>query len=130
MMLALVLLLEFLLALSVMTARARIRLAADDRLAIEGALVAASAVAETRVAEQGVLAGLADGDRLALGWTVRPDGWRWRADLVREGVLVRLEVVAERRAPAGPLLAARRLTLLLHHAPSDTVRVLTHRARR
>ena len=129
MMLVLVLLLEGLGALAVIATIARVRLAGDDRLAVEGWLVAASALAEVRVSRQTDLAGLADGQRLAYGWTVRSDGWRWRADLVREGALVRLVATAERRDAGDALRAGRRLTLLLYHSPSDTVQVLAHRAR-
>ncbi len=129
MMLVLLLLLQGLGALAVIATIARIRLAGDDRLASEGWLVAASALAEVRVSHQGDFAALADGQRLAYDWTVRADGWRWRADLVRTGALVRLVATAERRGPGGALRASRRVTLLLSRTPSDTVRVLDHRAR-
>jgi len=129
MVLALVLVLEGLCALAAMATLARVRLAGDDRLAVEGWLVAASALAEERVARQGDLRELADGQRLASGWTSRADGWRWRTDLVRTGALVQLVVTAERRNDLGELRAGRRFTLLLHHLPSDTVQVLAHRAR-
>lgn len=130
MMLVLLLLLQGLCALAVIATIARVRLAGDDRLATEGWLVAASALAEVRVSRQGDIGGLADGQRLAYDWTVRSDGWRWRADVVRAGALVRLVATAERRDPWGALRAGRRLTLLLHRTRSDTVQVLEHRARR
>lgn len=129
MVLVLVLLLEGLGALAAMATLARVRLAGDDRLAAEGWLVTASALAEVREAHQGDLQALADGHRLAYDWTMRADGWRWRADLIREGELVRLLATAERRGAGGELRASRRLTLLFGHLPSDTVLVLAHRAR-
>lgn len=129
MMLALLLLLQGLCALAVIATVARVRLAGDERLATEGWLVAASALAEVRVSRQAEIGGLADGQRLAWDWTVRSDGWRWRADVVRTGALVRLVATAERRDPGGALRASRRLTLLLSRTPSDTVQVLDHRAR-
>ena len=130
MMLALLLLLQGLGALAVIATITRVRLAGDERLATEGWLVAASALAEVRISRRAEIGGLADGQRLAVDWTLRPDGWRWRADMVRTGVLIRLVATAERRGPGGALRAGRRLTLLLSRTPSDTVRVLEHRARR
>jgi hypothetical protein len=129
MMLALVVLLEGLCALSAIAVLARVRLAGDERRAVEGWLVAASALAESRMIHQAEMSAMADGERVALDWVVRSDGWRWRADLLREGGLVRLEVLAERRDADNTLRASRRSTLLLNHIPSDTVRVLAHRPR-
>jgi hypothetical protein len=129
MVLALVLLLEGLCALAAIATLSRVRLAGDDRLAVEGWLVGASALADARVTHHAELGGLADGERLSLGWTGRTDGWQWRADMARTGALVELAVTVERRNGQGELRAARRFTLLLHHLPSDTVQVLAHRAR-
>lgn len=126
--LLLVLLVEGLGTLAAVAMLARIRLARDDRWATEGWLVARSALAEARVTQQAALDAQGDEDSLALGWVTRADGWRWRADALREGALVRLVVVVERWSVGGELLASRRVTLLLHHPPSDTVRVLAHRA--
>jgi hypothetical protein len=120
MMLVLLLLLQGLGALAVIAAMARVRLAGDDRLATEGWLVAASALAEVRVSHPGDLAAVADGQQLSYDWTIRADGWRW---------LVRLMATAERRDPEGTLRASHRMTLLLHHPTTDTVQVLAHRAR-
>ncbi len=129
MVLALVILLEGFCALAAMATLARVRLASDDRIATEGWLVAASALAEARARHEVALRGLADGERIITGWTVRADNWRWRADLMRTGALVHLVVTVERREAAGELRAGRRFTLLLHHPPTDTVQVLAHRAR-
>ena len=129
MVLVLVLLLEGFGALAAMATMAKVRLVGDDRLAVEGWLVASSAIAEVRGMHDGDLHGLADGRRLTYDWIARSDGWRWRADLVRSGELVRLVVTVERRGAGGELRASRRLTLLLEHLPSDTVQVLAHRAR-
>jgi hypothetical protein len=129
MVLVLVLLLEGLCALAAISTLARVRLASDERLEVEGWLVAASALAEARVTHEADLRALIDGQRLAFGWTVGGNGWRWRADVTRTGALVRLVVTAEQRGAGGGLRAGRRFTLLLHRSPSDTVQVLAHRAR-
>jgi hypothetical protein len=129
MVLALVVLLEGLCALAAIATMARVRLAGDERRGVESWLVSASALAETRVAQDSLIAAMADGERVPFGWTVRPDGWRWRADLVRDGLLYRLEVLTEQRDADSLLRASRRRTLLLSRLPSDTVRVLAHRAR-
>jgi hypothetical protein len=129
MVVVLVLLLEGLCALAAVATLTRVRLASDNRLAVEGWLVAASALAEARVTHTADLRGLADGEQLAFGWRVRADGWRWRTDLIRAGSLIQLVVTVERRTAAGELRAGRRFTLLLQHSPSDTVQVLAHRAR-
>jgi hypothetical protein len=129
MMLLLVLLLEGLCALAAVATLARARLAGDDRRAVESWLVTASALAELRVGRADSLAAMPDGARVAFGWTLRADGWRWRADLARDGTLIRLEVMTELRNADSSLRASRRGTLLLSHSPSDTVRVLAHRAR-
>lgn len=129
MVVVLVLLLEGLCAVAAVATLTRVRLASDDRLAVEGWLVAASAVAEARVTHEAALRGLADGQQLAFGWTLRADGWRSRTDLNRAGALIQLVVTVERRTAEGEIRAGRRFTLLLQHSPSDTVQVLAHRAR-
>ncbi len=128
-MLVLLLLVEGLATLGAVVTVTRIRLSGDARRSIESWLVAASAVAEARVGQAGALDSMTDGERLPLGMGLRLDGWGWSAEAAREGALVRLEVRVERRDAGGLLQAARRMTLLLDHPPSDTVRVLAHRAR-
>lgn len=127
--LVLLLLVEGLAILAAIGVRAELRLLGDDRLATEGWLVAATALAESRLTRHDALVALPDGAAVVWGWTARGDGWRWRAEARREGELVRLLVRVERRDAAGGLLAIRRATLLFDRPASDTLRVLAHRAR-
>jgi 4-hydroxy-3-methylbut-2-en-1-yl diphosphate synthase IspG/GcpE len=107
----------------------RVRLVADARWRVEGALVASSALATVRVAHRPELEALGDGATLAIPSVVRSDGWSWSSTAVRTGSLLRVGVTATRHASDGTVYAAHAASLLLVHDPADTVRVLASRAR-
>ena len=107
----------------------RVRLVSDARWRIEGALIASSALAQTRLAHRADLDTLADGAALTFPTVARPDGWSWYAGAARRGAVIRITVVATRRATDGNAFAAHRTSLLLTRDPADTVRVLAQRAR-
>ena len=71
----------------------RVRLLADARWRTEGSLVAASALAATRIAQDSALAGIADGALLNFPTVVRPDGWQWTASAARSGAVIRIAVL-------------------------------------
>lgn len=107
----------------------RVRLTSDARWSIEGQLVAASALAATRISHRSDLDSLPDGATLILPTTARSDGWSWHAEVSRAGALIRITALARYRASDGNLFAARRASLMLARDPADTVRVLAQRAR-
>ena len=115
--------------LALHSAMIRGRLVADARWRVEGAVIAASALATTRVGHAADLEALSDGATLTLPVVRRPDQWSWIATAVRRGALIQLVVVATRNAADGTSYAARRTSLLLVHDAADTVRVLVSGAR-
>ncbi|HEY3933612.1 MAG TPA: hypothetical protein VGL65_03260 [Gemmatimonadales bacterium] len=108
---------------------ARIRLAADNRWATEAELVVDGALASTRVAQSDDLAALLDGASISFPAVTRGDGWWYRVQGSRSGVLVTLQGLAERRAANGSLIATRRASLMLVRRGADTLRVLGSRPR-
>ncbi len=129
MVLAAMALLGSLTLLALHAALIRVRLAADARWRIEGALVASTALAATRIGNRAELDTLADGTTMVLPTIARPDGWSWHAEVGRAGPLIRIVVFAQMRASDGGSWAARRASLMLARDPADTVRVLGSRAR-
>jgi hypothetical protein len=105
------------------------RLVADERGRIEGQLVVSTALAIARNVHRVDLDTLGDGG--VIGWPAesRPDGWSWQAQAVRNGRLIRLIAVAERRSSDGGVFAERHASLLLARDSADTVRVLGRRSR-
>ena len=129
MVLVLAVLVESLTLVALAAAMIRVRLVADERWRVEGQLVAASGLAESRVTRRADLDSLADGAALSWPAVERPDGWTWRAGAVRTGAVIRLTVAAERRSAAGVVIAAHGASLLLARTAADTVRVLARRPR-
>lgn len=127
--LAAMVLLQGISALLLAAVTARLRLAADQRLALEGGMAVTATLAEARVTDAVALASLADGDGWSGPWRDRGGGWRGRVVAVRRGVLLRLDGRAERRDGAGGLRGAARATLLLRRGDADTVRMVGHRPR-
>jgi Tfp pilus assembly protein PilV len=107
----------------------RVRLTSDTRWRVEGQLVAASALAATRIAHRADLDTLADGATATFATITRPDRWSWHAEASRAGALIRMTAFARYRASDGSIYAARRISLMLARDPADTVRVLAQRAR-
>ncbi|MES2124010.1 MAG: hypothetical protein V4503_04900, partial [Gemmatimonadota bacterium] len=101
----------------------------DNRIAIEGDLLVASALASARVGADSQLAALADSGRLDLPDLPLAHGWLAQRWAVRQGALIRLTVRATLRASDGTLLGARRQTLLIGRVAADTVRVSGYRPR-
>lgn len=127
--LAAILLLESLAAVALRAAVARLRLAGDNRIALEGDLLAASALASARIGADSQLAALPDGGRFDLPAGALSHGWQAERWAVRQGDLIRLAVVVTLRASDGTLLGARRRTLLIGRVAADTVRVSGYRPR-
>jgi hypothetical protein len=126
-----VVLLEGLAAAGLVTAAARLRMAADHRLGIEAELAAHSALALTRVSQGAALAGIPPG-------TVARDlpapalpGWEVTMQVDREGgdTPVRLTAEVRRASAGGAPHAVRRATLLLWAVAADTAIVLLSRER-
>lgn len=100
-----------------------------NRVATEGVLLTASALAELRVGHGPELSSIADGAEEGLGCSLGPGGWEWCGRLGRRGSLLTLAVRADLHGPDGTLIGARSATLLLARFPSDTVRVLVSHPR-
>jgi hypothetical protein len=107
----------------------RTRLVGDGRRAVEGIVVASTALAAVRVGHQRDLDTLSDGATFDLPPALRPDGWSWSAHAVRVGVMLRLNVAVRFRASDGSTHASHAASLLLTRNPADTVRVLARWAR-
>jgi hypothetical protein len=121
----LVLLVDGAIAVALLAAAAEARLVADERWAIEGELVAKTALAQSRV-HFATGAALPESVPQVISGT-RPDGWDWSVEAVRHGDLVRLTAVAERHRADGLAVAGSRRTLLLRRLSSDTLqRLSTH----
>ncbi len=98
------------------------------RLAIEGELVAGTALAETRMASDSLLRQLPDGIAMALP-DVQRGPWRVSLSALRRDSLIALTAAAELRTPADSLVGATTRTLVLSLGASDTLRVLRGRSR-
>jgi len=122
-------LVESLMLVALRAAIIQVRLAADERARIEGQLVVSTALAVARTVHRGDLDTLGDGG--VIGWPAvpGPGGWSWQAEAVRNGRLIRLIAVAQRRSADGGVFAERRASLLLARDSADTVRVLGRRPR-
>ena len=129
MVLAVLVLVGSLTLVTLRVALIRSRLVADTRWRVEGQLIAATALAATRLAHRAELDTISDGAVLAFPPGVRPDGWTWQAEARRTGVLIRIITFARHTAGDGTIHAARRASLMLARDPADTVRVLARRAR-
>lgn len=124
-----IVLLEGFAALALLAASARHQLAADSRVAVEGDLLAASTLAETRVAADSAMRQLPDGGRLTTAAVRRGDGWTVSIAALRQGDLIQLTSEATLRNRAGALRGMRRATLLLVLIAADTLRVSGYRSR-
>ena len=129
MVLAASLLVSSLALLALRSAVSHARLVADARWRIEATLIASAALADTRVAHRGELDTISDGASWTTPAVVRPDGWSWRAEAARQGVVIRLAVTVGRLAADGTRFAGRHASLLLVRDLADTVRVLARQAR-
>lgn len=98
------------------------------RLAIEGEMVAATALAETRISGDSLMRQLADGVEVMLP-DVQRGGWRVRMTVMRRDSLIGLTAAAELRTSADSLLGAATRTLVLSLGASDTLLVLRGRSR-
>lgn len=116
-------------AVALVAASARLRLAGDLRIAIEGDLLAASTLAERRVNADSLLVALADGDRIDFGTTAIGRGWQARSTAWREGSLLQLSAEVTLRDDRLQLVGARRATLLIGVIGADTLRVSGYRSR-
>jgi hypothetical protein len=122
-------LVESLMLVALRAASIQVRLVADERARIEGQLVVSSALAVARTVHRVDLDTLSDGG--VIGWPAvsRAGDWSWQAAAVRNGPLIRLIAVAQRRSADGGVFAERRASLLLARDSADTVRVLGRRPR-
>ena len=127
--LGVVLLLESFAALALGAARGRLRLAGDGRLALEGDLLAASALAGARFRADSLLGRLADGERIDWPSQSLQHGWVAQRWAIRRGALLLLRVELTLRDRSGALLGARRQTLLIGRVAADTLRVSGYRPR-
>lgn len=125
--LALLLVVQGLVALLFVGTGGRLAAATDQRQALEAQLLARAILAEGRM-HFATGAVLPEGAPMVLRGE-RPVGWRWSVTALRRGDLVRLRAEVERRTPGGVPLAGGRATLLLHRLPSDTLQRLNSRAR-
>ncbi|MES2305563.1 MAG: hypothetical protein V4558_08645 [Gemmatimonadota bacterium] len=116
-------------AVALVAASARLRLAGDLRIAIEGDLQAASALAERRVNADSVLVALTDGDRIDFGTAAVGSGWWAHSIAWRTGTLVQLSTEVTLRNDRLQLVGARRATLLIGVVAADTLRVSGYRSR-
>ncbi|MBA2291663.1 MAG: hypothetical protein H0W15_04320 [Gemmatimonadales bacterium] len=98
------------------------------RLAIEGEMVAATALAETRMSGDSLMRQLGDGVEVMLP-DVQRGGWRVRMTAIRRDSLIGLTAAAELRTSADSLLGAATRTLVLSLGASDTLLVLRGRSR-
>ena len=124
-----VLLLEGFAAVALLAASARIRLANDARIAVEGDLLVASELAEARVGADTAIRQLPDGGRADFPARARGRGWTVRSWAVRRGSLALVTAEATVRGPNGVVIGARQATLLLGFAGADTIRVSGDRSR-
>jgi hypothetical protein len=124
-----ILLLEGFAAVALLAATARIRLANDARLAVEGDLLVASELAEVRVGADTAIRRLADSGRVDFPVRTRGRGWTVRSWAVRRGSLGLLTAEATVRGQNGVVIGARQATLLLAFGGADTIRVSGDRAR-
>lgn len=105
-----------------------VRAVASVRLAIEGEMVAGTALAETRVASDSLLHQLPDGITVALP-DVQRGAWLVRMTAMRRDSLIALSAAAELRTATDSLIGAATRTLVLSLGASDTLRVLRGRSR-
>jgi hypothetical protein len=124
-----ILLLEGFAAMALLAASARIRLAHDARLAVEGDLLVASELAEVRVGADTVIRQLADGGRAEFPARPRGRGWTVRSWVVRRGSLGLVTAEATVWGQNGVVIGARHATLLLGFGGADTIRVSGDRSR-
>ncbi len=105
-----------------------VRAVGSVRLAIEGEMVAGTALAETRLASDSLLHQLPDGIAVALP-DVQRGTWLVRMTAVRRDLLIALTAAAELRTSTDSLIGAATRTLVLSLWASDTLRVLRGRSR-
>lgn len=98
------------------------------RLAIEGEMVAATALAETRWSGDSILRQLPADSEVMLP-TVQRGGWQVRMTALRRDSLVALTAAAELRTSSDSLIGAATRTLVLALGASDTLLVLRGRSR-
>lgn len=127
-MLGAVVLLQGLVAAAVWIAIRDVRMVGGVRLAIEGELVAATALAETRVASDSLLRQLAPGILVPLP-DVRRGSWQVHLTALRNDSLIAIIAAAELRTSTDSLVGAATRTLVLALEASDTLRVLQGRSR-
>lgn len=126
-----VVLLEGLAAAGLSAAAARLRIAADHRLAIEAEFAAHGALALVRVSQAAAIAGIPPGTVARSLPAPSLPGWRVtiRADRELGEAPIRLTAEVERAIPGGAPAAARRATLLLRVLSADTAIVIPSRER-
>ncbi len=126
---AVVVLLEGLAAATLLSAVARVRIAADQRAAIEAELAVTTALALTRVSQGAALAGIPPGGGPVVFPPPTVAGWEVVMTASREGGDAPIRLVARvmRRNPDGAPHAAGSGTLLLVAISADTARVLIQR---
>lgn len=122
--LAVLVLVEGLMAMALALTTARSRLVADSGEALDAMIVARSVIAEGRVIHAEDLRRLAEGEERMLGFGARADGWSWRLDADRRDRVIRLGAVVWRGGTGPPVRARGTSTLLLAADSADTVRVL------
>lgn len=129
--LVVVVLLEGVAAAGLVASAARLRVAADHRLAIEADLAATSALALVRVSQGAALAGIPPGTVAHQLPAPTLPGWDVVILADREGgeAPVRLTAEVRRASPGGAPHAVRRATLLLRVVAADTAIVLLSRER-
>ncbi len=123
-----IVLLQGLVAASLWVVLHDARAVGSVRIAIEGDLVAATALAETRMTADSLLRQLPAGITLALPAVSRGQ-WTVHLSALRRDSLVALTAAAELRTSTDSLVGAATRTLVLSHEASDTLRVLRGRNR-
>ncbi|MEO5826041.1 MAG: hypothetical protein ABIR59_09150 [Gemmatimonadales bacterium] len=123
-----VVLLQGLVVAALWTVIHDVRAVGAVRLAIEGELVAGTAIAETRLASDSLLHQLPPGIATALP-DVQRGAWRIRMTALRRDSLIALTAAAELRTSTDSLVGATTRTLVLSLGASDTLRVLRGRSR-
>jgi hypothetical protein len=123
-----IVLLEGFAALALLAASARYRLAGDSRVAVEGDLLAASRLANARIAADSAMRRLPDGGRVTFALE-RHGGWEVSSAAARRGALIELSAAATLRDRSGAVSGMRRATLLLVLVAADTLRVSGYRSR-
>lgn len=116
-------------SLALQAASAQLRLAGDLRLAVEGDLLVAGALAQRRMNAESLMARLIDGGRIDFAAADLGRGWRERSWASRRGPLVQLSAEVTLGGSDRQLLAARRATLLFRVVAADTLRVSGYRSR-